>query len=363
MSESLTCQRFFDGINLLGPHRIVFEDGVVSSLEPFVGDADHYLISPGLVDIQMNGFESVDVARATPDELRLLGARLESLGTTSWLATITTAPLTDLSESIDRITTAMQSGAIAGCVGLHVEGPFLGQAPGAHRPDWIIPFDGEWVSQLPTSVRLMTIAAEQHDIDIAVQSLCERNIAVSIGHSRPTDAQWTSARSAGASLVTHLFNGMSGVHHRETGLALHALVDDGVYSGVIGDMVHVSPQAVALAFRSKGSERICLVSDSVGWLTPWATKREVSLKDGAPRMPDGTLAGSSTSLSECVRRVVQDAHIPLEDALRSATSTPAKAVGLHDVGVVAVGQAADLVTFDDSLHVVRTRSRLVSLRG
>ena len=363
MSESITCQRFFDGINLFGPQRITFQNGVVDSVESFNGDADHYLVSPGLVDIQMNGFESVDVARATPDDLKLLGTRLSSLGTTSWLATITTAPLAALTESVQRITAAMSDDSVEGCAGLHIEGPFLGEAPGAHRPDWIIPFDTDWISQLPPSVRMMTIAAEQPNIESAVKVLREKHIAVSIGHSRPTEGQWLAARSAGASLVTHLFNGMSGVHHRETGLALHALVDDEVYAGVIGDMVHVSPQSINLAFRSKGSSRICLVSDSVGWLSPWATKRGVSVNDGAPRLSDGTLAGSSTPLAECVRRVVLEAKIPLEDALRSATSAPATAVGISEAGYITVGKPADLVMFDESLHVVRTRSRLVSLRG
>jgi N-acetylglucosamine-6-phosphate deacetylase len=209
----------------------------------------------------------------------------------------------------------------------------------------------------------MTIAAEQPNIAQAVKALIEKNITVSIGHSRPNDEQWEVASNAGASMVTHLFNGMSGVHHRDAGLALQALLDDTIFAGVIGDMIHVSPQALALAFRAKTSSRICLVSDSIGWNSAGAAKRGVSIFDGAPRLPDGTLAGSSTPLSECVRRVVQEAQIPLEDALRSATSTPAKAVGLHDVGIVAVGQPADLVAFDDSLHVMRTWSRLVSLRG
>ncbi len=363
MSESITCHNFFDGSNLLGPHRIFYVDRVVEAVEPFDGQADYFLVSPGLVDIQMNGFEEVDVARASADELLLLGQRLESLGTTSWLATITTAPLNSLSESIRRIDESIAGGSAVGCAGLHIEGPFLGNAPGAHRPDWIIPFDSEWVSQLPPSVRLMTIAAEQPNVALAVNALRTKNISVSIGHSRPNEVQWRDARNAGASLVTHLFNGMSGVHHRDTGVALQALVDDAIYAGVIGDMIHISPEATSLAFKAKGSARICLVSDSVGWLTQWATKRGVQLKDGAPRLPDGTLAGSSTPLAECLRRVVQEAHVPLEDALRSATSTPADAIGLSSIGHVTSGEPADLVAFDESLHVVSTWRRLVSLRG
>ena len=363
MSTSITCQNFFDGVSLHGPHRITYLDGLVQEIEPFTGTAEYFLISPGLVDIQMNGFDSVDCSRATVDELHSLGHQLEALGTTSWLATITTAPLDNLSMSVATLDSALSTQAANGCEGIHIEGPFLGSAAGAHRPDWIIPFDDEWVSTLPPSVRLMTIAAEQPDVQDAVLLLRSRNIEVSIGHSRPNSEQWNAARAAGARVVTHLFNGMSGVHHRDDGLALSALVDEDVFAGLIGDMIHVSPKAVALAFRAKGSDRICLVSDSVGWTSTWAQRRGVELLNGAPRLSDGTLAGSSTPLSECVRRVVKESGVSLADALRSATSVPATAMGLPHVGHVTRGKAADLVAFDDSLHVVRAWRRLVSLRG
>jgi len=363
MSEVLTCQNFFDGVTQHGPHRITFDNGVVTNIESHVGACDHFLISPGLVDIQMNGFESIDVSRATSQELVLLGDALFSMGTTSWLGTITTAPLDALTITVGRLHEAYESGSIAGFEGVHVEGPFLGQAPGAHRPDWIIPFDMAWCDRLPQSVRLMTIAAEQPDADAGIRHLRDKGISVSIGHSRPTNTQWASAREAGATIVTHLFNGMSGVHHRDDGLALNTLLDDEVYAGLIADMVHVSPKAVALAFKAKGGHRMCLVSDSVAWASEWAVKRAITVRDGAPRLSNGTLAGSSTPLAECVRLSVSKAGVPMEEALRAATSSPAAAVGLTDVGSIREGRPADLVAFDDSLHVVRAWRRLVSLRG
>lgn len=363
MSVVLTCQNFFDGFFLHGPRKITVDNGVVVRVETYEGRADHHLISPGLVDIQMNGFGSIDVSRATAVELASLGDELALLGTTSWLGTITTAPLEVLSRSISSLHEAFSTGKITGFAGIHVEGPFLGKAPGAHRPDWIIPFDEDWCSRLPKSIRLMTVAAEQTDASDAIRRLTQRGITVSVGHSRPTDAQWKQARNAGATVVTHLFNGMSGVHHRDAGLALNALIDDGVFAGLIADMVHVSSEAVSLAFKAKGGSRVCLVSDSVAWQSEWALKRDISVKDGAPRLPDGTLAGSSTPLAECVRLAVTEAGVPLPEALCAATSSPASAVGLTDVGQIQEGEPADLIAFDQSLHVVRTWSRLVSIRG
>jgi N-acetylglucosamine-6-phosphate deacetylase len=363
MSVVITCQHFFDGEVLHGAREITFANGVLVSIEPFSGVAQHHLISPGFVDIQMNGFEQWDVARGSPEDLNSLGIRLQELGTTTWLGTITTAPLTSLSRSIGTIDEAIESNRAPGCAGIHIEGPFLGGALGAHNPAWIIPLDEDWIGQLPSSVRLVTLAAEQRNVASSISLLRKMNVAVSIGHSKPNSEDWQICRDAGAHIVTHLFNGMSGVHHRDDGLALFALNDEDVFAGLIGDLVHVSPQAVVLAFTVKGDGRICLVSDSVAWSSQWAHKREIQIRDGSPRLPDGTLAGSSTPLATCVQRVVQDAGVPLEQALRAATSAPADAVGLSDVGRISIGQPADLVALDDSLHVAETWSRLVSLRG
>ena len=363
MSDVVTCEHFFDGVTMHGPRELTYDNGVVVSIEPFTGPADHHIIAPGFVDIQMNGFEQWDVARGSVSELQNLGNRLRDLGTTTWLGTITTAPFESLARSISTIDAAINSDGIVGCAGIHVEGPFLGLAPGAHNPSWIIPIDHEWIQNLPTSVQLVTLAAEQEDITTGISLLRDKGIAVSIGHSRPSASQWEHARAAGASLVTHLFNGMSGVHHREDGLALMALNDSDVFAGLIGDMVHVSPAAIRLAFIVKGDGRVCLVSDTVGWSSQWAQKRAIEIRDGSPRLPDGTLAGSSTPLAECVRRVVNHAGVPLDQALRAATSAPADAIGLANAGRLAVGQLGDFVALDDSLCVVRTWSRLVSLRG
>ena len=363
MSDIITCQHFFDGEVMHGARQISFVEGVVVSIEPFEGIAQHHLIAPGFVDIQMNGFEQRDVARGSKDDLHALGLRLQELGTTSWLGTITTAPLDSLSRSIATIDEAIESNLAPGCAGIHIEGPFLGGAPGAHNPAWIIPIDEEWIAQLPSSIRLVTLAAEQRDVASGISLLRKKDVSVSIGHSKPSREQWQQCRDAGARLVTHLFNGMSGVHHRDDGLALFALNDREVFAGLIGDLVHVSPQAISLAFTVKGNGRICLVSDTVGWTSQWANKRDIENRDGSPRLPDGTLAGSSTPLATCVQRVVREAGVPIDLALRAATSAPADAVGLSDIGRVSIGQPADLVALDDALHVVATWTRLVSLRG
>ncbi|MEY4633306.1 MAG: hypothetical protein RLZ18_678 [Actinomycetota bacterium] len=359
----LTCEHFFDGDVLHGCSRITLHEDVVVSIEPYAGDADYHLISPGLVDIQMNGFDKWDVSASGDSQLRDLDECLLQNGTTTWLGTIVTAPLERLTASIARLHSICTSRSVVGFAGIHVEGPFLGQSPGAHNPNWIVPIDAHWLSELPDSVRLVTLAAEQGEATSAISQLKKSNVVTSLGHSQPSRNQFDACITAGAELVTHLFNGMSGVHHRNDGLALMALTTDAVKAGLIADLVHCSPEAINLAFRAKGKDGIVLVSDSVAWKSEWAIHRGVAIVEGSPRLPDGTLAGSSTPLSKCVANVVWSAGVPLEQALRAATSTPADVMKLDSVGRISVGKPADIIAFDDALSVVHTWRRLPSERA
>ena len=343
--------------------RVVISDGLVAGIEPCAESPNHYLISLGFIDLQMNGFARIDVSSASEDEFQFLDNELLRLGTTSWLATIVTAPLERMNESLRLLEKSINT-LDTGCLGVHVEGPFLGDAPGAHNPAWIIPFDSAWCESLPSVVRMMTVAPEQKGVvQEAISTLTDRGVVVSVGHTRATRTEFTASVDAGARMVTHLFNGMSGVHHREDGVALAALVDNRIVAGLIADLCHVSADAVTLAFRSKGSSGVCLVSDSVAWESDWAVRRGVHMKNGAPCLVDGTLAGSSTPLSECVRNAALECGVPLVDALISATRTPADVLGFPQMGQLAIGQRADMVILDEALSVVEARRGLVSIRG
>lgn len=363
MVESLTAEMFFDGDSLHGSSRLTFDGPVVSAIEPHAGPCDHHLVTPGLVDVQMNGFADIECARAEPSDLARLDSMLASRGTTAWLATIVTAPLDRLDASISRIATAIEAGLVPGCVGIHVEGPFLGSAPGAHRRDWIIEPDLDWVSRLPECVRLVTVGIEStRSLDL-IAALVDAGVTVSIGHSRPSADAFRAAVDAGASMVTHLYNGMSGVHHRDDGLALEALLDDRVAAGLIADLAHVSVPALRLAFRAKHGRGVVLVSDSVAWESEPAVARGVEVIDGAPRLRDGTLAGSSSTLAMCMANAVSVVGIDLPIVLRSATSAPAETVGAENQGRIREGTPCDILTFDKDLRLVPEGCRLVFPRG
>jgi N-acetylglucosamine-6-phosphate deacetylase len=360
VTTDITCDQFFDGDVLHGPRRVVIDgDGTVVSIQPSSGPSDVAVLSPGFVDVQMNGFRDVNVAGASVADLQRLDDYLIGYGTTSWLGTIVTAPLASLTAAINSLQETYESKLVPGFRGIHIEGPFLGSAPGAHQTKHIIACDLDWILHLPESVRLMTVAPEQVDVLNAIQLLVAKGITVSLGHSRPTRQQFDDSIARGAHMVTHLYNGMSGVHHRDQGLALWALTHSSIAMGLIVDLVHVQPDAVTLAFQAAAS-RVCLVSDSVAWMRPSGTLFDIEVRDGAPRLSDGTLAGSSTPLGVCVQNAVLHCGVSLISALASATSIPADLVKMTSVGRIRIGQKADLVALDSDLSVLKAWRRLPS---
>jgi N-acetylglucosamine-6-phosphate deacetylase len=302
----------------------------------------------GFVDLQVNGFDDVDLWMASRENdhagVARLSERLLDHGVTSWQPTLVTAPLHRYRDALEFFASSPRSGAER--IGVHLEGPFLGRAPGAHRRDHIVDVDQDFVDSLPAVVSMITIAPESRGSSRAIAALTARGVRCSLGHSRPTDAEFALSRSAGATAVTHLFNAMSGVDHRDPGLATWALLDDELTLGLIADGVHVHRDVIALAFRGAG-DRIALVSDSVGW----AVGDGIEIRDGAPRLADGTLAGTNLTLDRAVR-VCVEAGVPAEHALLAASRTPATLMGLADRGEIAPGRRADLVALDRDLRVV-----------
>jgi len=328
--------------------------GFIVDIAPTSGPVQHRLLVPGFVDLQVNGVDDIDVSRADSSDWTRIGQLLIDQGVTSWCPTLVTAPLSRYELPLGRIAEAqMQAQALGrpAIIGAHLEGPFLGGAPGAHRRDMLAPIDLAWLAALPTIVRLVTLAPELELAAEAIQLLVERNILVSLGHSAPSIAQCDAAVEAGAAMATHLFNGMSGVHHRDPGLAAYALVNDRLTVGLIADLIHVHPLAIELAFRAKRADGVVLVTDAVAWRAGTAGAVGLTMSDGAPRLADGTLAGSALTMDEAIRNVVNHCSVSLEQAVRAASTNPARLIGCADRGAIAVGQRGDLVELDDELRV------------
>jgi N-acetylglucosamine-6-phosphate deacetylase len=232
-------------------------------------------------------------------------------------------------------------------LGVHLEGPFLGDSPGAHPPEFIQLADSSWIASLleahRSSVCIVTLAPEADPKLEVTRLLSEAGVLVSLGHSLATYDQSRKAAKEGARSVTHLFNAMGAMHHREPGLSGAALDDERLTPTLIADLVHVHPAALRLAIDRKPN--VALISDAVAADSEQARDRGVRVIDGAPRLPDGTLAGSVLTLDVAVSNLV-GIGIPLQRAVEMASEVPAAMLGLSDRGRIEAGMRADLVLLD-----------------
>ena len=352
MGQISATRAFVNGA-LCGPTCVTWDEtGTITNVANIqFNDAEFdALLVPGFIDLQVNGFAQFNVSSADSTSWSQVDEYLLNFGVTSWCPTLVSAPLQTLESALETISAQMQirssSGATAmtSIIGAHLEGPFLGSAIGAHNKQSVIDIDLQWLSDLPQCVAMMTIGAEQKESVAAIRLLREMGVLVSLGHTRASEQEFLQAKDAGAQMVTHLYNAMSGVHHRDQGVALDVLTDGEMYASIIIDLEHVSARAVQLAYLAKPNHMI-MVSDSVQ-----------SNLDHAPRLKDGTLAGSILTMDQALRNAVFHCSVPLEHALASATNHPANVLGLHDRGDIQAGKRADLVLLERDLTVMKTIS-------
>lgn len=341
-----------------GPPRagwVAIDDGLIVEVGSGAGpsgaiELGAVLLAPGFVDLQVNGVGDVDFASADPDGWRRAGRAQLEQGVTAYCPTLVTAPLDDYPPALERVRAARldaQHHRLPAIVGVHLEGPFLGGAPGAHPVELLRTADPDWLSGIldayPDLVTLVTLAPEADPDLAATRLLHTRGVRVALGHSTATYEEALAAVDVGARIVTHLFNGMGPMHHREPGLAGAALDDDRLTPTLIADLVHVHPAVLRLAIDRKPN--IVLVTDRVAIGDAHVTD------DGAARLADGTLVGSTLSMDQAVRNTVA-LGVPIERAVEMAATIPSHALGLTDRGRIVPGARADLVALDpDSLAV------------
>lgn len=302
------------------------------------------VLAPGFVDLQVNGVGDVDFATATPPRWTDARLLLAASGVTGFCATFVTAPLDAYPRMLDAAEAVHGTGPGDGSVmeGVHLEGPFLGGAPGAHPVDLLRPADPVWVEDLldsrPGLVRIVTLAPEADPGGVGTAMLAARGVVVSLGHSRASYAEAEEAFGAGARMATHVFNGMGPFHHREPGLAGAALDDERVTVGVIADLAHVHPAVLRLVARVKADAALVTDSVAVGPASGAADAR------GTVRLADGTLYGTSLTMLRAVWNLTA-AGVGLDRAVAMASVVPARLIGLDTFGASGVGGRADLVAF------------------
>jgi N-acetylglucosamine-6-phosphate deacetylase len=290
-----------------------------------------------VIDLQINGAGGHDLTEE-PERLWDVAAVLPRYGVTAFLPT-----LVDPSWSIvDRARAALGGGPPSGFggatpLGWHVEGPFLAASrAGAHDPARFLAPSVEPIADWSpaTGIRIVTLAPELPGALEVVEALAANGVVVSAGHSAATWAQAKAGFDAGIRSVTHLFNAMARLDHREPGLPGAALADDRVTIGMIPDGLHVHPGLIALVRRTVGPERLAVVTDAIAALGVAPGRhtlagREVLVDETACRLPDGTLAGSLLGLDAAVRNLAEFTGCSLDEARLAATTVPARLLGLE----------------------------------
>ena len=323
-----------------------------------VRDAAEPLVLPGFIDLHVHGGGGHDIMEGgdAPASVAALHAKH---GTTALLATTMTAPTADLERAFAGVAHACHAprGHGARVLGVHLEGPYINPGKLGAQPDFARPLEGDELEQLHAlaPIRLITLAPEMPGNMEVIAALCAAGFKVQLGHSLASYEEGALALSKGAGGFTHLFNAMSGMHHRAPGLAGAALAH-AEYSEIIPDLLHVHPGAIRLALRC--IPRLFCVTDSTSATgMPDGEYRlghhMVTKCMGGVRLDDGTLAGSTLTMDQALRNLVFELGLEVPEASHRVSTYAADYLGLTDRGRLAPGAWADVVVLDRDLQLQR----------
>jgi N-acetylglucosamine-6-phosphate deacetylase len=368
---ALSADRVFDGFRWHDHAAVLIEQGTVRGIAP-IGEVPESwrrrsmpaatMLAPGFIDLQVNGGGGVLLNDdPTPEGMHAIARAHRRYGTTACLPTLITDTVANARAAIAAAKSAAGHGAI---VGLHLEGPFISPArAGIHPPDRIASAahaDLEWLGELASAGSSLVTLAPECVPPGFVQALARAGIRVSAGHSEASAAVMKQAMADGLTGVTHLHNAMPPMMGREPGIVGTALTDRHLTAGLIVDGVHVDPVVVRASFAAKGCERIALITDAMP--TVGASVREfqllgrrIELRDHRLTSEEGTLAGAHLDMASAVRNTVTLVGRPIDDALRSASLTPARFLGLEaERGTLIAGTRADIVALTPAFDVLDT---------
>jgi N-acetylglucosamine-6-phosphate deacetylase len=319
-------------------------------------DLGDVTVVPGFVDIHTHGGGGATYSTTDPEEARKVAAFHAKHGTTTTMASLVTSPLDDLVSQTACLAELITDGVVRG---VHLEGPFLSEARcGAHEPTLLRdPVEGDVAKVLSDAVKMVTIAPELPSGLDAIRQVVDAGKVAALGHTDATYEQMIAGADAGATVATHLFNGMRPFHHRDPGPVGAALNDPRLLLEVINDGMHLDPQVVRVALAAAGVSRIALITDAMV-ATGMPNGRyllgslEVDVTDGLATLAHGThsIAGSTLTMDVAFANAVK-AGVSLVDASRMASTTPAETFGWYDVGGIEAGKRADLVVLDEEYTV------------
>jgi N-acetylglucosamine-6-phosphate deacetylase len=362
------------GVDFLPKGDVLISGGKIRKIAPRIPAGSARVIpgagllaAPGLIDTQLNGAFGYSFSDATPGEVAQVGRNLLKFGVTAYLPTLISQPRKTTVRGIEALVAAEKIPGGASILGIHLEGPFLApKRNGAHQlRNLRLPTLGEFREYHKAArglLRMMTLAPERKGALDVIKDGARKGVIMSAGHSEATAAQISEAvLKGGLRHVTHVFNAMSPLHHREETILNAALLTDKLSCGFIYDRDHISSGPATLLLKLKPPGQLVLVSDAVAamGLPDGELRRDGEvyvIRDGVVRVKsNGRLAGSASSILDGVRRLIEDTGIAPHRALALASHAPARLLGLEGrKGVLKPGADADVVLLDRSLGVRMT---------
>ena len=317
-------------------------------------------IIPGLVDIHTHGAVGTDTMDSDFD-FEKWQKYLLSYGVTTFFPTTVSEFDGNICATLERLAKNDN------VVGINLEGPYINVSKrGAHNEKTIRPADitemKKYIDISGGKIKITTVAPEiPGNMEFIEELKADGRVVISAGHSAADSDTAIASFKAGVTNLTHTFNAMNGLLHREPTLVGAALATDGVTCEVISDGIHLHPLIVLMLYKTLGSDRMVLISDSMaatgladGNYVLGGGSMEVIVKDSVARTPGGAIAGSTKNLMQMVRCAIEFG-IPKEEAIKMASITPAKAVGIDKIcGSISAGKAADIVICDEALNVINT---------
>lgn len=336
------------------------EDGLVEL-------PDNYVVVPGFIDEHIHGAAGSDAMDGTAQDLNNIAKALASEGTTAFCATTMTQSPENITKALEAVKEYREANHQDGAevLGVHLEGPFISKDfVGAQPIEYVAQPNVEVFKKYQeasgNSVKIVSLAPEVEGSAELIEYLKSQNIVASIGHTNAKYADVEKAVQAGATTLTHTYNAMKPVHHREIGTVGAGFLFDELACECICDGIHVSAPAIRLLYKNKPFDKMVLITDAMRakHMPDGVSElggQVVIVKNGEARLENGTLAGSVLKMNNAVKNVMKFLDLPLEEVVKLASINPAKNLGVDNyLGSITVGKRADFVILDQDLNVVKT---------
>ncbi|MGM1049025.1 MAG: N-acetylglucosamine-6-phosphate deacetylase [Bacillota bacterium] len=363
-------------VNVVLPHQILpsatvwVTDGKIERIETQEAqqfdegyeriDGNGMWLIPGMIDVHIHGANGYDMMDGTEASIQEVSQTCATTGCTSFLATSVSSTMEDLLNMIRSVKSVIGREQGAKIAGIHLEGPYLNpKRKGMQNEKYLRHPDLDEMKlifqEAGSLIKMVTIAPELPGGLELISYLKDQGVVIAVAHSDATYEEAKVAFGAGASHVTHCFNGMRPIHHRDPGLIVAAFEEPHVSLQAIVDQVHLHPAIIRLMHRIKGPEGMVLITDALQAMGLGDGEylfggHHVTVSEGIARLADGTLASSTVTMNEALRLTVENG-ISLTDAVQMASTSPARILGLSNKGKMEIGYDADFVLLNEKYEV------------